>query len=257
MQHRKLSIALTGVLTMAASFAANGAIVFQDIGNVAPPAQLGVHTMTPFDQTPQAAIAEYTVVTSIPGGPGGSVIGVTPASMKVTDGTGWNAPTSWPGGANVFFFSQWGVSTQTLTLPPNTKAIYFYVESNYYSTSFDYTVTTDSGATSTPVVVAGNAGAHGFGFYSTAGENITSITVSGNGLGGGGFILGQFGINNGVATTCASEGYTGTQLLWCRNICEKGYTGATLEMWIRRWLGRWRDLPYCAAEGQEEEPQEN
>ena len=48
-------------------------------------------------------------------------------------------------------------------------------------------------------------------------------------------------------TTCASSGYTGTQLTWCQNICEKGYTGATLNMWIRRWLGRWHDLPYCAA----------
>ena len=51
----------------------------------------------------------------------------------------------------------------------------------------------------------------------------------------------------GPVTTCASSGYTGTQLTWCQNICEKGYTGATLNMWIRRWLGRWHDLPYCAA----------
>jgi hypothetical protein len=58
----------------------------------------------------------------------------------------------------------------------------------------------------------------------------------------------------GIVTTCASEGYTGTQLLWCKNICEKGYTGATLEMWIRRWLGRWRDLPYCAVENEEPPP---
>ena len=54
-------------------------------------------------------------------------------------------------------------------------------------------------------------------------------------------------MTGGVTTTCASEGYTGTQLTWCQNICEKGYTGATLSMWIRRWLGRWHDLPYCAA----------
>ena len=51
------------------------------------------------------------------------------------------------------------------------------------------------------------------------------------------------------ATTCASSGYTGTQLEWCKNICERGYTGATLEMWIRRWLNRWRELPYCARPG--------
>ena len=53
-------------------------------------------------------------------------------------------------------------------------------------------------------------------------------------------------------TTCASEGYTGTKLTWCQNICEKGYTGATLDMWIHRWINRYRDLPYCAKEGNEE-----
>ena len=53
------------------------------------------------------------------------------------------------------------------------------------------------------------------------------------------------GIN--AATTCASEGYTGTKLSWCKNICEMGYTGATLDSWIHRWVSRYRDLPYCAA----------
>jgi hypothetical protein len=49
-------------------------------------------------------------------------------------------------------------------------------------------------------------------------------------------------------TTCASEGYTGTQLTWCQNICEKGYIGSTLKMWLRRWIDRYHTLPYCAAE---------
>ncbi len=48
------------------------------------------------------------------------------------------------------------------------------------------------------------------------------------------------------AVTCASEGYTGTQLSWCKNICEMGYTGTTLKSWIRRWTDKYRDLPYCA-----------
>lgn len=47
--------------------------------------------------------------------------------------------------------------------------------------------------------------------------------------------------------TCASEGYTGTKLTWCQNICEKDYTGSTLNMWIRRWIDRYRTLPACAA----------
>ena len=50
------------------------------------------------------------------------------------------------------------------------------------------------------------------------------------------------------AQTCASEGYTGTKLTWCQNICEKGYTGSTLSAWIKRWTDKYRDLPYCARE---------
>ena len=61
-----------------------------------------------------------------------------------------------------------------------------------------------------------------------------------------------------VVVTCASEGYTGTKLLWCRNICEIEHTPAVHASWIHRWVNRYRDLPYCAVEGggEEEPPQE-
>jgi hypothetical protein len=52
----------------------------------------------------------------------------------------------------------------------------------------------------------------------------------------------------GPVTTCASEGYTGTKLEWCKNICERGYVGGTLAMWVRRWTDRYRTLPYCAVD---------
>ena len=55
-------------------------------------------------------------------------------------------------------------------------------------------------------------------------------------------------------TTCASEGYTGTKLTWCKNICENGLTGAALDTWIHRWVNRYRDLPYCAVGGEPELP---
>ncbi len=51
---------------------------------------------------------------------------------------------------------------------------------------------------------------------------------------------------NLTQVSCADEGFTGTKLAWCQNICEKGYTGATLDMWIHRWINRYRDLPQCA-----------
>ena len=59
----------------------------------------------------------------------------------------------------------------------------------------------------------------------------------------------------GQSISCASSGYTGTKLTWCQNICEKGYTGATLDMWIHRWINRYRDVPYCGL-GEEEGPQQ-
>ena len=52
-------------------------------------------------------------------------------------------------------------------------------------------------------------------------------------------------LNYTVTTTCANDGFKGTQLTWCRNICENGLTGATLDSWIHRWVNRYRDLPYC------------
>jgi hypothetical protein len=52
--------------------------------------------------------------------------------------------------------------------------------------------------------------------------------------------------------TCASEGYTGTKLEWCKNICERDYSGSTLNMWIRRWIDRYRILPYCALAPQQQ-----
>ena len=248
MKNRRFALSLSALALAAASFAANAAIVFQNLGNAAPPTTLGTHEVTPFAIPPQVALGEFALVSSIPGVPSGGFLGISPAAYKVTDGVSWNAPTTWPGGyAGPMYFS--GESTsETLTLPANTKAFYFYVESNYFANSYSYTATTDSGATSTPIVVPGDSGGNGFAFYSTAGENITSITVNGTDLGGVGFIIGQFGINAGPATTCASEGYTGTKLTWCKNICEMGYTGATLDMWIHRWINRYRDLPYCAAE---------
>ena len=56
------------------------------------------------------------------------------------------------------------------------------------------------------------------------------------------------------ATTCASEGYTGTKLNWCRIICESESSSSTVDTYLRRWINKYRDLPYCAVEGGGEEP---
>ena len=84
-----------------------------------------------------------------------------------------------------------------------------------------------------------------------AGQNGTwRIYVSDHAAADTGNIAGGWTLNittDAPTATCASEGYTGTKLSWCKNICEMGYTGATLDNWIHRWVGRYRDLPYCAA----------
>lgn len=46
--------------------------------------------------------------------------------------------------------------------------------------------------------------------------------------------------------SCMDLGYQGMQLAWCREICEKGNTGAALKVWIRRWIDRYHTLPACA-----------
>ena len=44
---------------------------------------------------------------------------------------------------------------------------------------------------------------------------------------------------------CDAYNYNATKLYYCRKVCESGYTGATLDMWIRRWLDRYREDPPC------------
>ncbi|HSD16276.1 MAG TPA: hypothetical protein VLC71_03310 [Thermomonas sp.] len=258
MKTRRYALALSALALAAASFTANAGIVFQNLGVNAPPAVVGGHVLTPFDLSVQNAIPVATLVTSIPGNPFPGSLDISPAISKFNFS---NYSGTWGHGyGGAIYSSGAGTSpvTYTLTLPPNTKAFYFY---GVLRTPVPGTITavTDSGTNSGPVAVTtilapGPDSANGFAFYSTAGENIASITIS---SASAGVILAEFGIN-AVSTTCASEGYTGTKLTWCQNICEKGYTGATLDIWIHRWINRYRDLPYCAVEGEPElPPQEN
>ena len=46
-------------------------------------------------------------------------------------------------------------------------------------------------------------------------------------------------------TTCANEGYAYTKLQWCVAICESSLSEAQKKVYTRRWIDRYRDLPYC------------
>ena len=86
---------------------------------------------------------------------------------------------------------------------------------------------------------------------STTGNKSTTCTATDN-AGNSNTVT----LNYTVTTTCSNDGYKGTQLTWCRNICEKDYTGTQLKIWIRRWMDRYHDLPYCMREDEETPPQE-
>lgn len=257
MKARRISLALAAIALATASIAAHADIVFTNLGANPPPATLGAHAMTPFDLAPQEAIPNSysSTISLIPGGPGGTSLLLSAGVYKATAGGSWGTDP-WPGPfTGPIYFSGDSLESRTVTLPANTTAFYLYVQSNYDANPMDtITVTTNSGATSGPVMVqtgfwAPNVGANGFAFHSTAGETITSVTVQTDNPSG--FAMGNFGIATGPAapaTTCASEGYTYTKLEWCKNICERGYTGSTLAMWIRRWTDRYRTLPYCAVD---------
>ncbi len=246
MKTRNLALALGAFTLAAASFAANADILFQNLGTGAPPAAIGDHAMTPFDQGAQAAIANGTSLSVIPGGPNGTSLGVSPATNKRSIGGGW---ATWSHGYTGAVYSDYESTQVTLTLPAASKAFYVYVEPNPFE-FIDITVTTDSGATSTAIQVNGASGANGFGFYSTAGETITSVTISSP----ENFAFGEFGISTGPATTCASEGYTGTKLSWCVKICESELSSSQIDVYLRRWINRYHDLPYCAREEEPEMP---
>lgn len=58
----------------------------------------------------------------------------------------------------------------------------------------------------------------------------------------------------GPTTTCTSEGYTGTKLQWCKYICESELSSSQIDVYLRRWINRYHDLPYCAREEEPEMP---
>jgi hypothetical protein len=144
-------------------------------------------------------------------GPGG-VIGNTSLDGGNASNHGYVAAASLPGGSQVLATQDLAANVTTFAYGTGTGRVVF--------STIPLTCYFDGGP------CASNEAAPGMQAYA---KNIIAWAVTG-----------------GVSTTCASEGYTGTKLEWCKNICERGYTGSTLNMWIRRWIDRYRTLPYCA-----------
>jgi hypothetical protein len=111
---------------------------------------------------------------------------------KRTIGSGW---ATWSHGYTGVVYAASGPSA-AIYLPPGTAAFYLYAEPNQFAV-LNITATTDAGTTSGPIAVNGSSGATGFGFHTTAGESIVSISITTDDQSG--MAIGEFGASLGGA----------------------------------------------------------
>ena len=161
---------------------AAGAIVFSPgDGTAAPPSTLGPFTMTPFG--PDDGTLDET--TSGAAGPTGE-LQFDPSLERLQVANGW---ATWSNGFTGDVYWTDGGLTETMTLPPGTKAFYFYAEPNEFE-DYDVDATADSGASTGDMTVYGDAGAQYFGFYANGSDSVQSITITSP----DDFAVGEFGI---------------------------------------------------------------
>jgi hypothetical protein len=172
--HPRIGGALLLLAVTLPSHRASAAVDFVDLGTAAPPSAVGPFAVTAYDLTPQSAIPDMTNTSVIPGSPFPPDTTTSVPVQKRTVGNGW---TSWSHGyTGPVFYTVPIVPPLALTVAP-AKAFYVYVEPAALGQSFAVTVTTNAGGSSGPVLVDPSGGATGFGFYTTAGESITSVTI--------------------------------------------------------------------------------
>lgn len=173
---------------------ANPIIQMVDLGTSAPPSSLGDETlgfqsMTPFAADERPIFSDVTTVNSPLGGE--LIFGASVSHRTVGEG-GW---ATWSHGYTGDVYFATNSTSLTMTLPVRTTAFYFYAEPNIRSSFFTFTVTTSDGGTavvaSGDVPIHGEAGARGFGFYSS---NTTIVSVVVTGTDPTGFAVGEFGI---------------------------------------------------------------
>ena len=190
---RKAALLGVVLILLGVPSAVDAAVVFTNLGTVAPPATLGPFTVTAFSTVPQAAIADGTSVSVIPGSPITGSLSIVPNFEKRTIGLGW---ATWSHGYVGPVFAGIGQTAVSMSLPTGTSgvgAFRFYVEPNAFAV-FNISATTNGGGTTGgSIAVTGDSGANGFGFYTTAGESLQTVLVTAEPAAGG-FTIAEFGI---------------------------------------------------------------
>jgi hypothetical protein len=201
------TMALT--LLVASGVALAGSIaVDTSPGTAAPPPTLGPYTMTPFAAGGRP-LNDLVTDVAAPAGAAGALQFDRPLTHSRI-GSGW---ATWSHGYTGDVY--WTDSTDqvVMTLPANTQAFYFYAEPNDQAIH-DVTATASDGTTSGPVKVNGLGGAQYYGFYTTNGTTLSTITVDADPTAFfRGFAIGEFGIavdaiNPRVTTTVPAAGAT-------------------------------------------------
>jgi hypothetical protein len=169
----------------------NGAFVFDGSpGTGPPPAALGPYSMTPFgpDSQPDGGVR------SVNGPTGAIAFSPTGLNHEQVGTPGW---ASWSNGytGDIYYTSGESAGQNTITLPANTVAFYFYAQPGYDSATI--TATAQDGTTSGPIEVTANGGAKYFGFYATGSAPLTTINIVANPYIQ--FAIGEFGIAAGTA----------------------------------------------------------
>ncbi len=148
-------------------------------GSGPPPSSLGPYTMTPFGRDPQ----EIGWVNGV-SDPAGTLHFPAPLSHQLV-GQGW---ATWSQGytKDVYVSED---NTASIDLPAGTKAFYLYAEPNLFQ-DFNVEATTSDGASSGPISVYGESGAHYFGFYTTGARTLSNVVVTAEDR----LAIGEFGI---------------------------------------------------------------
>ncbi len=168
-------------------------------GSGSPGPMLGPYTMTSFALNNEPYDGGTNLVGSLPSPLGGSLL----FNENVAAYPASSFPAYWSNGytADVYHYSNFPVPVDlVLTLPANTVAFYLYILPNSYGYPEPITVTAQDGTYVTQTVTSGTNSPAYFGFYTTGGDVLTTLTISGADYSEGNIFLGEFGIASGPAS---------------------------------------------------------